>query len=93
MGENLSQKSKLGDTSVLELNITKMVEFFVVGCGKKSQRIDESKRRMDSTLRLESYVQGSEGLGYDRGRRYSGRTGKKGGDGKFHYIDFYTNCE
>ena len=83
-GDDLSKESKLGDTSVLELDITKTVEFLLVGIGQKSQRIEESKRRLDSKLRLEGHVQGSGGLGHGRGSEGGGGTGKNGGDGELH---------
>ena len=83
-GHDLSKESKLGDTSVLELDITKTVEFLLVGIGQKSQRIEESKRRLDSKLRLEGHVQGSGGLGHGRGSEGGGGTGKNGGDGELH---------
>ena len=43
-GDNLSKEGKLGDTSVLQLNVTKTVETLLVGIVEHAQRIEESKR-------------------------------------------------
>jgi len=49
-GDNLSKEGKLGDTSVLNLNVTKTVETILVGIVQKSKRIEESKRRLGTKL-------------------------------------------
>ncbi len=86
-GDDLSEESKLGDTSVLELYITKTVETGLVNTIKKSKWVVESKRRLGTELRLEG-VKSSGGLG-NLGRSESGGGGGKGGgDGKLHFDCF-----
>ena len=41
-GDDVSEESKLGDTSVLDLNITESVETLLIGIIKKSKRIEKS---------------------------------------------------
>ena len=77
---------------MLELNVTESVETLLIGIIKKSKRIEESKRRLDSKLSLEG-VEGSGGLG-DLGRcEGGGRGGKSGGDDKLHDYCSFGNCE
>mmetsp|Transcript_12327 Transcript_12327/g.8634 ORF Transcript_12327/g.8634 Transcript_12327/m.8634 type:complete len:238 (-) Transcript_12327:39-752(-) len=86
-GGDLSEESKLGDTSVLEFYVTKTVETGLVNTVKKSKRIVESKRRLSSKLRLESIKSGG-GLG-NLGRSEScGGSGEGGGDNEFHVDCF-----
>ena len=82
-GNNLSKEGKLGNTSVLDLNVTETVESLLVGIVKKSKRIEESKRRLNSKLSLEG-IEGSGGLGNLGGSKGGGRGGKSGGDDKLH---------
>jgi len=58
-GDNLSKEGKLTDTSVLDLDVTKTVESFLVRICEEAKRIKESKRRLDSKLVLESHVGGN----------------------------------
>jgi hypothetical protein len=48
--------SKHADTSMLELNKSKTVELLLVSIGKKSERIEESKRRLCTKLALEAHL-------------------------------------
>mmetsp|Transcript_1782 Transcript_1782/g.2136 ORF Transcript_1782/g.2136 Transcript_1782/m.2136 type:complete len:229 (-) Transcript_1782:62-748(-) len=84
-GDNLSKESKLGDTSVLDLYVTKAVETFLVNISvQKSKRIEESKRRLGTKLGLEGVESGGGlcNLGRSKG---GGGGGKGGGDGKLHF--------
>mmetsp|Transcript_1784 Transcript_1784/g.2139 ORF Transcript_1784/g.2139 Transcript_1784/m.2139 type:complete len:243 (-) Transcript_1784:74-802(-) len=87
-GDNLSKESKLGDTSVLDLYVTKAVETFLVNISvQKSKRIEESKWWLSSKLVLEC-LDGSGGLG-NLGRSEScGGSGEGGGDNEFHVDCF-----
>ena len=82
-GDDVSEESKLTDTSVLELNVTETVETVLVSIIKKSKRIEESKRRLNSELALES-VEGSGGLG-NLGRSESSCRGDEGCEDKLHF--------
>lgn len=82
-GDDVSEESKLTDTSVLELNVTETVETVLVSIIKKSKRIEESKRRLNSELTLES-VEGSGGLG-NLGRSESSSRGDEGCEDKLHF--------
>jgi hypothetical protein len=62
-GNDLSKESKLTDTSVLDLYITKTVETLLVSIVEESKRIEEAKWWLYSKLRLEG-VEGTGGLGY-----------------------------
>ena len=74
---DLSKEGKLGDTSVLDLYVTETVETFLVSIVEKSKRIEESKRRLGTKLRLEG-VEGGGGLG-NLGRCEGGSGGGNGG--------------
>jgi hypothetical protein len=82
-GDDVSEESKLTDTSVLELNITETVETILVSIIKKSKRIEESKRRLNSELVLES-VKGGGGLSY-LGRSESSSRGNEGCKDKLRF--------
>jgi len=60
-GDDVSKESKLSNTSVLDLYVTKTVESLLVSIIKKSKWIEESKWWLCSKLRLES-VKSSGGL-------------------------------
>ena len=60
---DLSQESKLRNTSVLNLNIAETVETLLVGAVEQSQGIEESKRRLGSKLTLEGVESGGGGAG------------------------------
>jgi hypothetical protein len=90
--DDVSEEGKLTDTSVLDLNITEAVETLLVSIIKKSKRVEESKRRLDSELSLEC-VKSSGGLS-NLGRCECSSRGKEGGEDKLH-LEFYLvgNCE
>jgi hypothetical protein len=73
---------------VLDLNVTETVESLLVGIIKKSKRIEESKRRLNSKFSLEG-VEGSGGLGNLGRCEGGGRGGKSGGDDKLHDCFFF----
>jgi hypothetical protein len=77
MGDNLSKESKLTDTSVLDLYITKTVKVFFVSIIKKFKRIKKSKWRLYFKLRLEG-IEGRGGLCY-LGKSKGGDKGSQGG--------------
>jgi len=52
-GGDLSEEGKLGNTSVLDLDVSETVEPLLVGIVKESKRIVEAKRRLGSELALE----------------------------------------
>ena len=81
-GDNLSKEGKLGDTSVLQLNVTKTVETLLVGIVKHAQRIEESKRGLGSELVLEG-VDGGGGLSNLSGSKGGGRGDGGGEDDRF----------
>jgi hypothetical protein len=85
-GHDLSEEGKLGDTSVLDLYVTKTVETFLVGIVKESKRIEESKWWLGSELRLEG-AEGGGGLG-NLGRCEGGGGGGKGGGNDKLHVDF-----
>jgi len=81
---------------VLELNVTETVETVLVSIIKKSKRIEESKRRLNSELTLES-VERSGGLS-NLGRCESSSGGDEGCKDKLHcdllfwiYYKLYEN--
>jgi hypothetical protein len=84
-GDDVSKESKLGDTSVLDLNITKTIETFLVSIVKKSKRIKESKRRLNSKLGLES-LEGSGRLSNLGGSESSSRGDKGGEESELHFV-------
>ena len=81
-GDDVSEESKLGDTSVLDLNVTEAVETILVSIIKKSKGIEESKRSLCSDLTLKG-VEGSGGL-CNLGRCESSSRCDKGGENKLH---------
>jgi hypothetical protein len=93
-GGDLSEECKLGDTSVLELYVTKTVETILVGIIKKSKRIEKSKWWLGSELRLES-LEGGGGLGNLGRSEGGGRGGEGGGDDELHIdsVDKFRNYE
>jgi hypothetical protein len=89
-GGDLSKEGKLGDTSVLELDVTETVETLLVGIIEKSQRIEEAKRRLSTKLVLEG-VKGGGGLA-GLGRCESGGRADKGSDdGRLHFDCGWRN--
>jgi hypothetical protein len=81
--DDVSEECKLTNTSVLDLNITKTVETLLVSIIKKSKRIEETKRRLNSEFSLES-VERSGGLS-NLGRCESSSRGKEGGEDELHF--------
>jgi hypothetical protein len=81
--DDVSEESKLANTSVLDLNITEAVETLLVSIIEKSKRIEESKRRLNSELSLECVKSGG-GLSY-LGRCKCSSRRKEGGEDKLHF--------
>ena len=83
-GHNLAQEGKLGDTSVLDLDVSEAVEALLGAVtGEHAEGIEESKRRLGTKLILEGGQRGG-GLG-NRGRREGGGGGNGGGeDNRLH---------
>jgi hypothetical protein len=97
-GDDVSDNSKLGNTSVLELSGAVLVEGLLVDVLGEAQRIEESGGCDNTELALvacgDSRARG--GLG-SRGEG-GGRSGGKGGNGELHHLDILTeflrrNCE
>mmetsp|Transcript_21255 Transcript_21255/g.36283 ORF Transcript_21255/g.36283 Transcript_21255/m.36283 type:complete len:260 (-) Transcript_21255:3-782(-) len=88
--DEVSDNSKHTDTSVLDLDVTETVELLLVTIGNKSERIEESKRRLGSELVFEGLDGG--GLGGLLGRGEGGGSGEEGGeDGKLHLnLELWT---
>ena len=82
-GHNVSKDGKLGDTSVLELDITKAVEALLVGISEHTKGIEESERRLGADLALEG-IEGGLGGNLGCGGKGGGRGDKGGGDGELH---------
>mmetsp|Transcript_2313 Transcript_2313/g.3431 ORF Transcript_2313/g.3431 Transcript_2313/m.3431 type:complete len:205 (+) Transcript_2313:256-870(+) len=91
-GDDVSEEGKLGNTSVLDLNITESVETLLVGIIKESKRIEKSKWGLNSNLSLES-SEGSGGLGYLGRSEGGGGGGKGGGDDKLHVDDWFVKID
>jgi hypothetical protein len=94
-GDNLAKEGKLTDTSVLEFDVTKTVETFLVSTVQKSKRIPASKRRLSTKFFFEG-LDGSGRLTNLSGGK-GGSGGEKGGeDSKLHFDDNCStreNCE
>mmetsp|Transcript_25788 Transcript_25788/g.33669 ORF Transcript_25788/g.33669 Transcript_25788/m.33669 type:complete len:226 (-) Transcript_25788:21-698(-) len=83
-GDNLSKEGKLTDTSVLELDVTKTVETFLVSTVEESKRIPASKRRLSTKFFFEG-LDGGGGLTNLSGSK-GGSGGEEGGeDSKLHF--------
>ena len=83
-GDDVTQESKLSNTSVLDLNVTETVETFLGAVsGEHAEGIEESKRRLDTKLILESVQGGGGGLVLGRGES-GGRADKGSDDGRLH---------
>jgi hypothetical protein len=91
-GDDVSKEGKLGNTSVLDLNITESVETLLVGIIEESKRIEKSKWGLNSNLSLES-SEGSGGLGYLGRSEGGGGGGKGGGDDKLHVDDWFVKID
>jgi hypothetical protein len=85
-GGQVTNDGKHADAAVLDFDVTKAVELFLVTVGHQSQRIEESKGRLGTEFVLEGHAQGGgRRLLGDRGK--GGGAGKKGGkDGEFHDV-------
>ena len=88
-GDDVSKEGQLGNTSVLDLNVTKTVEAFFVGSVEQTKGIPETKRRLDTEFILESRsLQG--GVGCLLGRGEGGGRSDKGGESKVLHFDFFV---
>lgn len=68
-GDDVSEEGKLGDTSVLDLDVSEALESLLVGVVKEAKRIEESERSLGSELGLEGVELGGglAGLGMGEG--------------------------
>ena len=83
-GGDLSKEGKHTNTSVLDLDVSETVESLLVDITvEESQRIEESKRRLGTKLRLESVKSsgGLSNLGWSEG---GSRADKRSEEGKLH---------
>mmetsp|Transcript_9346 Transcript_9346/g.20250 ORF Transcript_9346/g.20250 Transcript_9346/m.20250 type:complete len:240 (+) Transcript_9346:110-829(+) len=85
-GDDLAEEGKLGDTAVLELDVTKAVERLLVGVVEEAERIVESKRGLGAKLALESTELGRGLAGGGRGEGGSGGDGGGEDDGLHDWI-------
>jgi len=81
--DNISNHGELGNTSVLKLGGTVLIEGILIDIGRKAERIPESSWLDDSKLILVT-VQGSLGVGLEGRGKGGGAGGKGGGDGELH---------
>jgi hypothetical protein len=95
LGNDVSDNSELGNTSVLELSGAVLVESVLVDVTGEAQRIEESSGVDNTELVLVSSNLG--GLGRDgraRGglgsRGEGGGRSNKGGEGELHHLDILT---
>jgi hypothetical protein len=79
-GDKVSEEGKLGNTSVLDLNVTKTVESGFVTAGEQTKGVEEAKRGLDSELILERHVGGDRGPGGLLSRGKGGGGGDEGGN-------------
>jgi len=97
-GHDLAEESKLGDTAVLDLDVSEAVEAFLVLAGELSEGIEEAKRSLGTEFILEGHAGGNRGLGLGS-RRKGSSGGKEGGkNDKLHgccwlIISEVVNCE
>ncbi len=84
-GDDLSQESKLSDTSVLDLNVSKAVEALLVGTIEQAEGVEESKGGLGTELVLEGR-EGGGGLANLSGGEGSGRAGKSSEGNNLHHI-------
>ncbi|EJK45349.1 hypothetical protein THAOC_36041 [Thalassiosira oceanica] len=82
-GDDVSEEGKLGDTSVLDLDVSETVESLLVGVVKEAERIEESKRRLGSELTLERIELGGGLAGLGRGEG-GGRADEGEGSNRLH---------
>ena len=87
-GGQVSDNTKHADTSVLDLDVTKTVELFLVTILNKAKRIEESKRRLGTKGILEGVQGGGLGSLLDRGEG-RGSSDKGGKDGGLHVDSLY----
>jgi hypothetical protein len=86
-GDKVSEEGKLGNTSVLDLNVTKTVEGGFVATGEQAKGIEESKRGLDTELVLERHVGGDRSPGGLLGRGKGSGGGDEGGnDNRLHDV-------
>jgi hypothetical protein len=90
-GHDLSEEGKLGNTSVLDLNVTEAVESLLGAVSRKhTEGIEESKRRLGTKLVLEGTKRGGGLAGLGRGK--GGSAGDEGSnDGRLHFDCIETN--
>jgi hypothetical protein len=62
-GHDLSEESKLADTSVLDFNISEAIKSGLVLTTELSEGIEETKRRLSTKFLLKCHVGGNRGLG------------------------------
>ena len=79
-GDDVSEEGKLGDTSVLDLDVSEALESLLVGVVKEAKRIEESERSLGSELGLEGVELGGGLAGLGRGEGGSGANEGEGGD-------------
>ena len=85
-GHDLAQEGKLGDTSVLDFDVTKTVEALLVGAIEHAEGVEEAKRSLGTELVLEG-GEGGGGLAGLGGGEGSGRAGKSSEGNNLHHFE------
>ena len=80
-GDDVAKEGKLGDTAVLDLDVTETVELDLVTIGDKAKGIEEAKRGLGAELVLEGAKGGGglAGLGGGKGGGRADEGSKNGG--------------
>ena len=76
---------KLADTAVLELDVTEALETLLVGVGEEAERIEETKRGLDTELVLEGRESGGGGTLLSGGEG-GGAGDKAGEESELHFC-------
>jgi hypothetical protein len=83
-GHNLAQEGELGDTSVLDLDVTEAIESLLGNiAGEHAEGIEESERGLGAELVLEG-ADGRGGLCHGGGGKSGGGADEGGDDGRLH---------
>jgi len=89
LGDDVSEHTELGNTSVLQLRDTVLVEGVLVDVGGKSERIEEASWGDNSELVLVRHGESRGGGGHtSRGGEGSGRADEEGSsDSGLHFVN------
>ena len=82
--DDVTNDSKLSNASVLQFRLTVLVKCGLVNVAGQTERIEETSGSNDTELVFVRHFQGGGGLAA-LGSEGSGRAGKEGSDGEFHF--------